>query len=190
MAGDSGRRVHRRTALAEPLHQDWRAGARRIAYALRNRLDTPPRSAAHHLQGFPHIVCVVSRMPNARRPLGSSQKRTLGSRRIMTSTCAAQTRCWDRVFFSTISLAMPVVVGVGFSRTYSVRIAARTMSPLAHLHGAVFALWMILFDRAVLLVAQPVGPPWAMLDERSGLANVVRSKARYRRTAMSVAADR
>ena len=72
----------------------------------------------------------------------------------MTSTPAVRTGRWDRVFFSTMSLAMAVVVGVGFSRTYSVRIAAGTMSLLAHLHGAVFALWMILFIVQALLVAQ------------------------------------
>lgn len=72
----------------------------------------------------------------------------------MTSTPAAQTRRWDHVFFSTMSMAMAVVVGVGFQRTYSVRIAAGTMSPLAHLHGAVFALWMILFIVQSLFVAQ------------------------------------
>jgi hypothetical protein len=33
-------------------------------------------------------------------------------------------------------------------------IAAGTVSPLAHLHGAVFALWMILFVAQALLVAQ------------------------------------
>jgi hypothetical protein len=72
----------------------------------------------------------------------------------MTSTPAVQTGRWDHVFFSMMSVTMAVVVGVGFSRTYSVRIAAGTMSPLAHLHGAVFALWMILFLVQALLVAQ------------------------------------
>ena len=72
----------------------------------------------------------------------------------MTSIPAVQTGRWDHVFVSTMSAAMAVVVGVGFSRTYSVRIAAGTVSPLAHLHGAVFALWMILFLVQALLVAQ------------------------------------
>jgi uncharacterized membrane protein YozB (DUF420 family) len=72
----------------------------------------------------------------------------------MTSTPAVQTGRWDHVFFSTMSAAMAVVVGVGFSRTYAVRIAAGNLSPLAHLHGAVFALWMILFLVQALLVAQ------------------------------------
>jgi uncharacterized membrane protein YozB (DUF420 family) len=72
----------------------------------------------------------------------------------MTSIPAVQTGRWDHVFFSAMSAAMAVVVGVGFSRTYPVRIAAGTVSPLAHLHGAVFALWMILFLVQALLVAQ------------------------------------
>jgi uncharacterized membrane protein YozB (DUF420 family) len=72
----------------------------------------------------------------------------------MTSTPTAQTGRWDHVFFSTMSAVMAVVIGVGFSRTYSVRIAAGTVSPLARLHGAVFAFWMILFLVQALLVAQ------------------------------------
>ena len=63
----------------------------------------------------------------------------------MTFTPAVQTGRWDHVFFSTMSVAMAVVVGAGFSRPYPLRIAAGTLSPLAHLHGVVFALWMILF---------------------------------------------
>jgi uncharacterized membrane protein YozB (DUF420 family) len=72
----------------------------------------------------------------------------------MTLTPAVQTGRWDHVFFSTMSVAMAVVVGAGFSRTYPLRIAAGTLSPLAHLHGVVFALWMILFIVQALLVAQ------------------------------------
>ena len=67
---------------------------------------------------------------------------------------AEQPGRWDHVFFSTMSVAMAVVVGVGFTRTYSVRIAAGTVSPLVHLHGAVFASWMILFIVQALLVAR------------------------------------
>ena len=72
----------------------------------------------------------------------------------MTSTPAVHTGRWDHVFFSTMSVAMAAVVAVGFLRTYSARIAAGTVSPLAHLHGAVFALWMILFIAQAVLVAQ------------------------------------
>ena len=65
----------------------------------------------------------------------------------MASTPAVHTGRWDHVFFSTMSVALGAVVAVGFLRTYSARIAAGTVSPLAHLHGAVFALWMILLSR-------------------------------------------
>ena len=71
-----------------------------------------------------------------------------------TSTPAVQRDRRDHLFFSAMSVAMAVVVGVGFSRTYSARIAAGTLAfpPLAHLHGALFALWMMLFIAQALLV--------------------------------------
>lgn len=69
----------------------------------------------------------------------------------MTSTPAVQ-RDHDHLFFSAMSLAMAVVVGVGFTRTYAVAIGEGTMTSLGHLHGALFALWMVLFIAQALLV--------------------------------------
>ena len=69
----------------------------------------------------------------------------------MASTPAVRTNR-DHLFFSAMSVAMAVVVGIGFTRTYAVRIADGTMSPLAHLHAAVFATWMMLFIAQALLV--------------------------------------
>src|SRR5215470_5446788 len=64
-----------------------------------------------------------------------------------------QRRRYDHVFFTVISILMAVGVGRGFSRTYFTRIAAGTTTPLIHVHGAVFAVWMILFIVQAGLVA-------------------------------------
>ena len=64
-----------------------------------------------------------------------------------------QRRRYDHVFFTVISILMAVGVGTGFSRTYFTRIAAGTTTPLIHVHGAVFAIWMILFMVQAALVA-------------------------------------
>src|SRR5499427_5814449 len=64
-----------------------------------------------------------------------------------------QRRRYDHVFFTMISILMAVGVGTGFSRTYFTRIAAGTTTPLIHVHGAVFAIWMILFIVQAALVA-------------------------------------
>jgi hypothetical protein len=60
----------------------------------------------------------------------------------------------DHVFFSVMAFAMTAVVGIGFSRTYFHRIAEGSATPLIHIHGAVFAAWMVLFIAQALLVAQ------------------------------------
>jgi hypothetical protein len=57
------------------------------------------------------------------------------------------------VFFSTMSVAMAVVVGIGFSRTYFRRMTLGTTTPLIHIHAAIFAAWMVLFIAQALLVA-------------------------------------
>ena len=52
-----------------------------------------------------------------------------------------------------MSILMTAGVGLGFSRTYFTRIAAGTTTPLIHIHGAVFAAWMVLFVTQTVLVA-------------------------------------
>jgi hypothetical protein len=59
----------------------------------------------------------------------------------------------DRVFFTTMAVAMTAGVFAGFGRTYAHRIAAGTTTPLIHIHGAVFAAWMIFFVAQTTLVA-------------------------------------
>ena len=52
-----------------------------------------------------------------------------------------------------MSLLMALGVGIGFGRTYTARIAAGTTTPLIHIHGAVFGIWMLLFIAQAGLVA-------------------------------------
>lgn len=66
---------------------------------------------------------------------------------------ALHRRRLDRVYFGVMSLIMAGGVGLGFARTYSLRIAAGTTTPLIHVHGAVFAVWMLLFIAQTMLVA-------------------------------------
>jgi len=65
----------------------------------------------------------------------------------------ARARKSDRAFFTTMAIVMTAGVFAGFGRTYSHRIAAGTTTPLIHIHGAVFALWMIFFVAQTALVA-------------------------------------
>jgi hypothetical protein len=74
----------------------------------------------------------------------------------------------DHVFFTVMSVLMAVGVGLGFSRTYFARMAAGTTTPLIHVHGAVFAVWMILFIVQAVLVA--LGK--TRLHRRVGVAGV------------------
>ena len=60
----------------------------------------------------------------------------------------------DHLFFSVMSVAMALIVGAGFSRTYFQRISLGTTTPLIHVHGAIFAAWMLLFIAQAVLVAR------------------------------------
>jgi hypothetical protein len=81
------------------------------------------------------------------------------------SPVAAKVRtagAYDRIFFSSMALAMAAVVLVGFGPTYYLRpfitppatiSGVTTLSPLAHLHGALFSAWVLLFIVQTALVA-------------------------------------
>lgn len=71
----------------------------------------------------------------------------------VTTRAATTTAARDHVFFSFMAVAMTAVVGAGFSRTYFHRIAEGSATPLIHIHGAVFAAWMVLFIAQALLAA-------------------------------------
>jgi hypothetical protein len=52
-----------------------------------------------------------------------------------------------------MAVVMTAGVFAGFGRTYTHRIAAGTATPLIHIHGLVFAIWMIFFVAQTTLVA-------------------------------------
>jgi hypothetical protein len=69
---------------------------------------------------------------------------------------------YDRVFYSTIAVAMGLTVFIGFSSTYYLRFfddaPGRTFSggpftPLVHVHGLLFTAWVLLFIVQTALVA-------------------------------------
>ena len=69
---------------------------------------------------------------------------------------------YDRVFYSGMAIAMAATVVAGFSRTYYFRAYAdsatfsgiTTLSPLLHVHGALFSAWVALFVIQTTLVAR------------------------------------
>jgi hypothetical protein len=68
---------------------------------------------------------------------------------------AARERLRDRRFFTGMALVCLLVVLVGFAPTYYLGplLGARPLTPLVHLHGAVFTLWCLLFLSQTSLVA-------------------------------------
>lgn len=69
---------------------------------------------------------------------------------------------FDRVFYTGMAIAMALTVFIGFAPTYYLRTlfgapptvtGATTLSPLAHLHGALFTGWVLLFIVQTALVA-------------------------------------
>jgi hypothetical protein len=65
----------------------------------------------------------------------------------------------ERIFFSGMAILLCVVVFIGFSPTYfrAGMLRAPLPSPILHVHGAVFTLWMVLFAvQAALISARRV----------------------------------
>ena len=62
----------------------------------------------------------------------------------------------DRVFYTLFSIAMAIVVFVGFAPTYYLRstFGNAPISPLLHVHGAIFTSWIALFVTQTVLVSQ------------------------------------
>jgi hypothetical protein len=68
-------------------------------------------------------------------------------------------RTAERIFYTGISILMCVCVYIGFSPTYfrAGMLHAPLPSPILHIHGAVFTLWMLLFvTQATLISARRV----------------------------------
>ncbi len=83
-----------------------------------------------------------------------------------------RTRTHDRVFFGGIAWVLSVTVLAGFSRTYYFNDFVADpfpLSPLMHLHGAVYSAWMLLLVLQTMLIARGrVG-----LHRRLGVAGCV-----------------
>jgi hypothetical protein len=69
---------------------------------------------------------------------------------------------YDRVFYSGMAIAMALTVFVGFAPTYYLRAlwgapvsvtGTTSLTPLAHVHGALFTGWVLLFIVQTALVA-------------------------------------
>jgi hypothetical protein len=68
-------------------------------------------------------------------------------------------RTLERVFYSGMAVVMCICVYIGFSPTYfgAGMLRAPLPSPILHVHGAVFTLWMLLFTvQAALISARKV----------------------------------
>jgi hypothetical protein len=64
-------------------------------------------------------------------------------------------RTAERIFFGGMAVLLCVIVYIGFSPSYfsAGMFRAPLPSPILHVHGAVFTLWMILFPAQVALVS-------------------------------------
>lgn len=81
----------------------------------------------------------------------------------------------DRIFFTTMPMLMALAVLYGFSRSYYFKLSFGTpvLSPLFHLHGALFTSWMFLLVVQTSLVAAGRTP----LHRRFGVAGGVLAAA-------------
>ena len=61
----------------------------------------------------------------------------------------------DRRFYTWVAIAIPIIVLLGFARTYYLKgfFAGPELPALVHLHGVVMTVWVALFIIQVRLVA-------------------------------------
>src|SRR5579863_5321973 len=61
----------------------------------------------------------------------------------------------DRVFYTSVAVAMILTVLFGFARTFFLRgmFQTRPLSPLLRIHGLAFSTWMTLFLVQTVLIA-------------------------------------
>jgi hypothetical protein len=73
-----------------------------------------------------------------------------------------QVLAYDRLFYSTVAIAMALTIVVGFAPTFylkafvgepMVTISGSSFTPLIHLHGILFTAWAVLFIVQTALVA-------------------------------------
>src|SRR4051812_708315 len=64
-------------------------------------------------------------------------------------------RTVERLFYSGMAILLCICVYIGFSPTYfrAGMLGARLPSPIIHIHGAVFTLWMLLFVAQAALIS-------------------------------------
>ena len=72
-----------------------------------------------------------------------------------TAEIVIRTRYNDRVFFSGMAILILATTLVGFARTYFLAgmVRAHLPSPIIHVHGAIFSLWVLLLITQTSLVA-------------------------------------
>jgi len=72
-----------------------------------------------------------------------------------TAEVVLNTRKKDRIFFSGMAILILVTTLVGFARTYFLAgmIRAHLPSPIIHIHGVIFSLWIFLLVVQTTLVA-------------------------------------
>jgi uncharacterized membrane protein YozB (DUF420 family) len=89
---------------------------------------------------------------------------------------------YDRVFYSGMAIAMAGTVFAGFAPTYYLRSwfgapitvnGSATLSPLAHVHGALFTAWVLLFVVQTSLIARRR----TNIHQRMGIAGSVLAAA-------------
>jgi hypothetical protein len=89
---------------------------------------------------------------------------------------------YDRVFYSGMAIVLALTVLIGFAPTYYLRlfgeapmtlVNGRAMTPLVHLHGALFTGWLVLFLVQTALVAAHR----VRLHQRMGIAGAVLAAA-------------
>ena len=72
-----------------------------------------------------------------------------------TAEVVLNTRRKDRIFFSGMAVLILATTFVGFARTYFLAglVRAHLPSPIIHIHGAIFSLWIFLLITQTTLVA-------------------------------------
>jgi hypothetical protein len=89
-------------------------------------------------------------------------------------TAAAEGRGSERTFFTTMTVAMALIVFAGFARTYYLRpllpasTLPATLTPLIHVHGVLFSAWMLL----LLVQARLVASRNIALHRRVGVSSI------------------
>lgn len=94
------------------------------------------------------------------------------------------TGAYDRVFYSGMAIVMALTVFAGFAPTYYLRSAFGapptlaglvSLTPLAHIHGALFTGWVLLFIVQTALVARRS----VAVHRRLGIAGIVLAAAMF-----------